>query len=86
MHRRPFSGARNNLDLNDRVQVRIVRKRLKVSNEQLASLVRTAGASIAAVSKEASAWRRLTLPASRMPSASVIASVKEPEAAPEARS
>lgn len=86
MHRRSFSGARNKLDLTDRVQVRIVRKRLKVSNEQLANLVRTAGHSIAAVSKEAGARRRLTLPASRMPSAEVIASAKEPEAAPEALS
>ena len=41
MHRRQFSGARNKLDLNDRVQVRILRKRLKVSHEQLAGLVRT---------------------------------------------
>jgi len=86
MHRRPFSGARNKLDLTDRVQVRIVRKRLKISNDQLASLVRTAGASIAAVSKEAGSRRRLTLPASRPPAAEMIASVKEPEAAPEALS
>jgi len=86
MHRRPFSGARNKLDLTDRVQVRIVRKRLKVTNDQLASLVRTAGASIAAVSKEAGSRHRLTLPASRLPSAEVIASVKEPETAPEALS
>jgi Protein of unknown function (DUF3606) len=75
MHRRQFTGARNKLDLNDRVQVRIVRKRLKVSNEQLASLVRTAGHSIAAVSKEAGHRQRLTLPASRTPPAEVIASV-----------
>ncbi len=86
MHRRPFSGARDKLDLTDRVQVRIVRKRLKITNEQLANLVRTAGHSIAAVSKEAGSRRRLTLPASRMPSAEVIASVKESEAAPEALS
>jgi hypothetical protein len=86
MHRRPFSGARNKLDLTDRVQVRIVRKRLKISNEQLASLVRTAGHSIAAVSKEAGSRRRLTLPASRLPSAEVMASVQEPEAPPEALS
>ena len=49
MHRRQFNGARNKLGLNDRVQVRIVRKRLKVSKEQLTSLVRTAGDSVAAV-------------------------------------
>ena len=59
MHRRQFSGARNKLDLNDRVQVRILRKRLKVSHEQLAGLVRTAGDSIAGVSKEAGDRRRL---------------------------
>ena len=84
MHRRQFSGTRTKLDLNDPGQVRIVRKRLKVSSEQLASLVRTAGGSIAAVSKEAGDRRRLTLPGSRMPSAEMIASVKEPEVTPEA--
>ena len=62
MRRRQSTGARNKLDLNDRVQVRIVRKRLKVSNEQLASLVRTAGNSITAVRKEAGAKRLLSLP------------------------
>lgn len=77
MHRRQFSGARNKLDLNNRVQVRIVRKCLKVSDEQLASLVETAGNSIAAVSKEAGARQRLTLPGGRMLPAKVIPSVKE---------
>jgi uncharacterized protein DUF3606 len=64
MHRRHVTGARNRFDQNDRVQVRIVRKRLKVSDEQLASLVRTAGNSIAAVTKEVRdrRRRRLTLP------------------------
>jgi hypothetical protein len=47
MLRRQYSGARNKLDLNNRVQVRIVRKRLNVSGQQLTSLVRTAGDSIA---------------------------------------
>jgi hypothetical protein len=61
MHRRHSSGARNKFDLNDRVQVRIVRKRLKVSGKQLAELVRTAGNSIAAVNKEADLKRRLSL-------------------------
>jgi hypothetical protein len=83
MQRRPFNGARNKLDLNDRVQVRIVRKRLKVSNKQLASLVGTAGNSIAAVSKEAGSRRLLSLPASKVPSAEVIAAINEPEIAAE---
>ncbi len=60
MQRRHAAGARNRLDLTNRVQVRIIRKRLKVTDEQLASLVRTAGNSIIAVNREAR--RRLTLP------------------------
>ena len=62
MHRRHVTGDRNRLDLINRVQVRIIRKRLKVSDEQLAELVRTAGNSIGAVTKEAISRRRLTLP------------------------
>lgn len=86
MHRRQFSGARNKFDLKDRVQVRIVRKRLKVSGEQLASLVRTAGNSIAAVSKEANSKRRLSLPQRQQmqPAEVMEPSVKEPEIAAEA--
>jgi hypothetical protein len=77
MHRRHFTGARNKLDLNDHVQVRIVRKRLKISNEQLSSLVQTAGNSISAVSKEAVSRRRLSLPGSRIASADAVVPVKE---------
>jgi hypothetical protein len=43
---------RNTLDLHDRVQVRIIRKRLEVNDEQLAGLVRKAGNSISAIRKE----------------------------------
>lgn len=67
MLRRQHSGARNKLDLSNNVQVRIVRKRLNVSSQQLASLVRTAGNSITAVRKEAGARRLLTLPGNRTP-------------------
>jgi hypothetical protein len=41
MQRRQVTGVRNRLDLTNRVQVRIIRKRLKVTDEELASLVRT---------------------------------------------
>ena len=44
------------------VQVRIIRKRLKVCDEQLAELVRTAANSMGALTKEANSRRRLTLP------------------------
>jgi hypothetical protein len=73
MLRRQRDGARNKLDLGDRVQVRIVRKRLKVSEEQLSSLVRKAGNSIAAVRKEASSQRLLTLRRPRLPPAGTMA-------------
>jgi hypothetical protein len=62
MHRRPFAGSRNKLDLGNPVQVRIVRKRLKISKEQLNNLVRKAGDSIAAVRKEAGSRQVLKLP------------------------
>jgi Protein of unknown function (DUF3606) len=60
MYQRSFTGARNKLDLSNRVQVRIVRKRLKVSEKELSDLVRKAGDS--AVRKEAGSQRLLTLP------------------------
>jgi Protein of unknown function (DUF3606) len=59
MLRRHFKGARNRFDLNDRVQVRIVRKRLKVSDRQLSSLVQTVGNSISAVTKEANSRKTI---------------------------
>jgi Protein of unknown function (DUF3606) len=52
MYRRSQSSVRNKLDLSNPVQVRVLRKRLKVSGHQLASAVQTAGNSIAAVRKE----------------------------------
>jgi Protein of unknown function (DUF3606) len=80
MLRRHSKGARNRLDLSDRVQVRIVRKRLKVSDQQLSSLVRTVGNSIAAVTKEANARKGLAQ-VNKEPGAGIIASVPNPEAA-----
>ena len=82
MLRRHVKGARNRLDLNDRVQVRIVRKRLKVSDQQLSQLVQTVGNSISAVTKEANARKGLA-PASEIPDAAIIASVQKADAADE---
>lgn len=59
--RKQFGTSRNSLDLRDHVQVRVIKRRLKLSNEQLASIARKAGNSIAAISKEARR-QRLTLP------------------------
>jgi hypothetical protein len=44
---------RNSLDLNDRVQVKVLRRRLKLSNEQLSNVVRKSGTAISAITKEA---------------------------------
>ena len=52
MQRRKPTYFRNALDLRDRVQVRVLRRRLKVSEGELDTLVRKTGNSIAAISKE----------------------------------
>jgi Protein of unknown function (DUF3606) len=62
--RRTNDVTRNSLDVRDRVQVRIVRKRLKLSDAQLADIVRKTGNSISAINKEAAAKQVLSLPKS----------------------
>jgi len=57
VQRRRYNSFRNAMDLRDRVQVKIVRRRLKLSNDELAEIVRKAGNSIAAISKEAKVIR-----------------------------
>ena len=83
MHRRPFAGSRNKLDLGNPIQVRIVRKRLKISKEQLNNLVRKAGDSIAAVRKEAGSRQVLKLPQAQLPPAAVIAQKETTTAEPQ---
>jgi hypothetical protein len=53
MVRRKPTYFRNSLDLRDKVQVKILRKRLKLSDEQFADIVRKSGNSISAITKEA---------------------------------
>jgi uncharacterized protein DUF3606 len=52
MNRPKPTYFRNALDLRDKVQVKIVRKRLKLSEQQFADIVRKSGNSIAAITKE----------------------------------
>lgn len=54
MNRHRPTYFRNSLDLRDKVQVRVLRKRLKLSDEQFTSVVRKSGNSISAITKEAS--------------------------------
>ena len=48
---------RNALDLRDRVQVRIIRRRLKLSNGEFDAIVRKSGNALTAINKEAVAAR-----------------------------
>ena len=53
MNRRKPTYFRSSLDLRDKVQVKVLRKRLKLSDEQFADIVRKSGKSISAITKEA---------------------------------
>ncbi len=44
---------RNAVDLRDKIQVRVLRRRLKLTKEQLVSIVQKSGPSIAAITREA---------------------------------
>ncbi|WP_061020895.1 DUF3606 domain-containing protein [Bradyrhizobium sp. CCH5-F6] len=66
---------RNKLDLTDRAQVRLVKKRLGLSDAELTSIVGRIGNSISAISKEA-ALKRAAAPAkpADLPPAAAITS------------
>jgi hypothetical protein len=53
MNRRKQAYFRNSVDLRDKVEVRTLRKRLKLSPGEFKDVVRKAGNSISAISKEA---------------------------------
>jgi Protein of unknown function (DUF3606) len=53
MNKRKPAYFRNSLDLRDKVQVKVLRKRLKLSDQQFADIVRKSGNSISAITKEA---------------------------------
>jgi DNA-binding XRE family transcriptional regulator len=55
MNKRKPNYFRNSLDLRDKVQVKVLRRRLKLTDEQFASIVRKSGKSISAITKEAAA-------------------------------
>jgi hypothetical protein len=53
MNRHKPTYFRNSLDLRDKVQVKVLRKRLKLSDEQFNGILRKSGNSISAIAKEA---------------------------------
>lgn len=73
---------RNKLDVTDRAQVRLLKKRLGLSDAELTAIVGRIGNSIPAISKEAALQRAkvLTKPAD-MPATAVIASASVVEPA-----
>jgi hypothetical protein len=76
MRRLKSKTIRNKLDLSDRAQVRLVKKRLRLSESELSAIVTRVGNSISAISKQAALQRtnRIAEP-SRVPTAGDIASV-----------
>ncbi|WP_315779599.1 MULTISPECIES: DUF3606 domain-containing protein [unclassified Bradyrhizobium] len=74
MRRPKIQPIRNKLDLSDRVQVRIVTRRLRVTPAELTEIVGRIGNSIAAISKEVHQQRgsKPSVPAD-VPDAAVIA-------------
>ena len=79
MRRAKPHPIRNKLDVTDRTQVRLVRKRLKLSDTELTEIVGRTGNSLAAISKEAALQRASALPAQTdVPPVAVIGSASEP--------
>jgi len=73
MHRQNRRFIRNRLDLKDRVQVRVLRRRLRVSEADLNAIVQKVGNSIAGISKEIALRRAKTIETPlEIPSAAVI--------------
>jgi hypothetical protein len=80
MQRPRVQPIRNKLDLNDRVQMRIVTKRLGITPSELNDLVGRIGNSISALAKEVHLQRaRKLAPPTQVPPAAVIASVTAAE-------
>jgi hypothetical protein len=75
MHRSRPQPIRNKLDLTDRTQVRLIKKRLKLSETELTAIVGRIGNSLSAISKEAELQRAPQVPSpAEVPPAALIAS------------
>jgi Protein of unknown function (DUF3606) len=62
MRRPKLKTIRNKLDLSDRAQVRLLKKRLRLSESELSDIVTRVGNSISAISKQASLQRASRVP------------------------
>ena len=81
MRRSKPQPIRNKLDLTDRIQVRLIKKRLRLSETELTAIVARIGNSLSAISKEATLLRAVTVPPApaEVPPAAVIASTARGE-------
>ncbi|HEY2246881.1 MAG TPA: DUF3606 domain-containing protein [Bradyrhizobium sp.] len=76
MDRPKHRHFRNRLDMADHVQVRVIRRRLRLSEPELNKLVDRVGNSIAAISKEVASRKAAQLsPPSDLPPAVVVPAV-----------
>ena len=76
MRRSKPQPIRNKLDLTDRRQVRLIRKRLGLSGAELTEIVARSGNSLSAISKEVALQRTNALPQQAdVPPATVMPSV-----------
>jgi hypothetical protein len=80
MRRQTCQPIRNKLDLTDRRQVRLLTKRLRLSESELARIVDKVGNSIAAISKEVAVQKARQLPEpAQIPPAAAVAASAPPE-------
>jgi len=80
MRRTSYRQFRNRVDMADRVQVRVIKRRLRLSEPELNRLVDRVGSSIAAISKEAALRKAVQLSAPRdLPATATVAAVSDPE-------
>ena len=86
MRRKKSQPIRNKLDLTDKTQVRLLKKRLRLSESELTRIIDKTGNSIAAIAKEVALQRAKELPEpAHVPPAAIAAaalgetSVSEPQ-------
>jgi len=82
MRRSTPKPIRNKLDLTDRVQMRLVRKRLGLSDAELTAIVGRIGNSISAICKEAAQHRASAVSAATdvPPAPAIVSAASEPTA------
>lgn len=81
MRRQKPQPIRNKLDLSDRTQVRLVKKRLQLSDAELTRIVGRIGNSISAISKEVGLQRAARIPeAAQIPPVELIVAATSPDA------